>query len=158
MSLKNATVVVLGGSSGIGLATAKAAREEGAAVIVTGRSSDRLDAARQELGPDTRTVALDVADEEGTRRFFRDLDGLDHLFTTAGALVGDSHLQPESAVMRPALETRFWGALFAAKYAAPKVRAGGSITFMSGTASLRPIQGGAVATASSLPNAWRRYM
>jgi NAD(P)-dependent dehydrogenase (short-subunit alcohol dehydrogenase family) len=148
MSLKNATVVILGGSSGMGLATAKAAQAEGANVIVTGRSTTRLNGARAELGTAARTVPLDVADEEGTRRLFEGLDGVDHLFMTAGALVSDVRLQPEADALRPAMETRFWGALYAAKYAGPKMRPGGSMTFMSGTASLRPIQGGAVATAS----------
>ena len=148
MFLRGATVVILGGSSGIGLATAKAARAEGATLIVTGRSMERLKAAQIELGTDARTVPLDVNDEGGTRSFFGELDRLDHLFITAGALVDDSHLQPETDAMRPAIETRFWGALYAAKYAAPKMRGDASITFMSGTAALRPIQGGAVATAS----------
>jgi NAD(P)-dependent dehydrogenase (short-subunit alcohol dehydrogenase family) len=148
MSLSNAVVIILGGSSGIGLATAKAARDEGAKVIVTGRSIERLDAARAALGPGARAIALDVTDEAGTRAFFGGLDALDHVFITAGALVGDAHLEPATEVLRPAIDTRFWGALYAAKYAAPKIRGGGSITFMSGTAALRPIQGGAVATAS----------
>ena len=117
MSLSNAVVIVLGGSSGIGLATAKAARDEGAKVIVTGRSIERLDAARAALGPGARAIALDVTDEAGTHAFFGSLDALDHLFITAGALVGDAHLEPATEVLRPAIDTRFWGALYAAKYA-----------------------------------------
>src|SRR5947208_16830599 len=66
MFLRGATVVILGGSSGIGLATAKAARAEGATLIVTGRSMERLKAAQIELGTDARTVPLDVNDEGGT--------------------------------------------------------------------------------------------
>jgi NAD(P)-dependent dehydrogenase (short-subunit alcohol dehydrogenase family) len=148
MSLKNATVVILGGSSGIGLATAKAARTEGAQVIITGRSAQRLQTARAELGDAVRTVALDVADENGTRAFFQELDHLDHVFITAGTLVKDSRLAPESATLRPAMDTRFWGALYAAKYAAPKMNRSGSITFMSGTAARKPLDGASVASAS----------
>jgi NAD(P)-dependent dehydrogenase (short-subunit alcohol dehydrogenase family) len=148
MSLKNATVVVLGGSSGIGLATAKAAQAEGARVIIAGRSKERLERAGAELGPTARTVPLDVNDERGTAEFFAGLDVLDHLFTTAGAFIGDAGLLPDTAALRPALDTRFWGALYAAKHAAPRMRRDGSITFMSGIAALRPIQAGAVATAS----------
>src|SRR5215470_961107 len=148
MSLKNATVVILGGSSGIGLATAKAARAEGAQVIITGRSADKLQAARTELDHVVRTVSLDVADEAGTRAFFQELDHLDHLFITAGTLVNDRRLAPESEALRPAMDTRFWGALYAAKYGAPKIRSGGSITFMSGTAGQRPLDGASVASAS----------
>jgi len=148
MSLKNATVVILGGSSGIGLATAKAARAEGAQVIITGRSAQRLQTARAELGDAVRTVALDVADEAGTRSFFQGLDHLDHVFITAGTLIKDSRLTPESATLQPAMDTRFWGALYAAKYAAPKMSGSGSITFMSGTAATRPLGGMSVASAS----------
>lgn len=148
MTLKDSTVVILGGSSGIGLATAKAARAEGAQVIITGRSADKLQTARAELGTAVRTVVLDVADEAGTRAFFQELDHLDHLFITAGTLVNDVRLAPDSAALRPAMDTRFWGALYAAKYSAPKIRAGGSITFMSGTAGQRPLDGASVASAS----------
>lgn len=148
ISLKDATIVVLGGSSGIGLATAKAAQAEGAQVIVTGRSQDRLQKAQTELGSAARTVKLDVADEAGTRSLIQELPHLDHLFITAGTLVPDRRLAPESATLRPAMDTRFLGALYAAKYSAPKIRSGGSITFMSGTAARRPLPGASVATAS----------
>lgn len=147
LSLKNTTVVVLGGSSGIGLATAQAAQAEGAQVLITGRSAERLQAAQTALGGKARTAQLDVADEAGTRAFFQELT-LDHLFITAGTLVKDNHLEPESAVLRPAMDTRFLGALYAAKYSAPKIRSGGSMTFMSGTAARRPLEGASVATAS----------
>ncbi len=148
MSLKNATVVILGGSSGIGLATAKAARAEGAQVIITGRSAKRLQTARADLGDAVRMVVLDVADETGTRIFFQELDHLDHVFITAGTLVKDSRLAPDSATLRPAMDTRFWGALYAAKYGALKMNGSGSIVFMSGTAGQRPLDGASVASAS----------
>jgi NAD(P)-dependent dehydrogenase (short-subunit alcohol dehydrogenase family) len=147
-SLADKTVVILGGSSGIGLATAKAAQAEGARVIVTGRSRDRLQAAQTELGSGARTVALDVADEAGTRALFQELDRLDHIFITAGSIAFDARLAPDSAALRPALDTRFWGAFNAAKYGAAKMKAGASITFMSGTAGRRPLPGAAVTTAS----------
>lgn len=148
MSLKNATVVILGGSSGIGLATAKAARAEGAQVLITGRSAQRLQTARADLGGTVRTVVLDVADETGTRTFFQELHHLDHVFITAGTLVKDSRLAPDSAALRPAMDTRFWGALYAAKYGALKMNGSGSIVFMSGTAGQRPLDGASVASAS----------
>jgi len=148
MSLAHRTVVILGGSSGIGLATAKAAKAEGARVVVTGRSADRLKSAQALLGAEARTVALDVADEAGTRALFEELDRVDHVFITAGIVVLDSGLAPDSTSLRPALDTRFWGAFAAAKYGAAKMRGGGSITFMSGTTARRPLKGAAVATAS----------
>ena len=148
MTLKNSLVVILGGSTGIGLATAKAAKAEGAQVIVTGRSTEKLQRAQAEFGSDARTVVLDVADEEGTRSFFQGLARVDHVFITAGTLIADKKLAPDSDTLRPAMDTRFWGALYAAKYAAPKIATGGSITFMSGVAAWRPLEGAAVVSAS----------
>ena len=148
MSMHNATVIILGGSSGIGLATAQAAQAEGAKVVITGRDAARLENARVALGGNADARLLDAADEAGTRDLFAGLPAIDHVFITAGQLVLDSKLAPDTASLRPALDTRVWGALYAAKYAAPKIRPGGSITFMSGTASRRPLPGASVATAS----------
>ena len=146
-SLRDTTVVVVGGSSGIGLATAKAALAEGARVSITGRSPERIREAERALGSPARAVALDAADEAGMRSFFGDLDAVDHVFCTVGELVQDTRLEPETAVMRPAMDTRFLSALYCAKFAAPKMRAG-SITFMSGTGARRPLAGAAVGMAS----------
>jgi NAD(P)-dependent dehydrogenase (short-subunit alcohol dehydrogenase family) len=147
-SLTQKTIVILGGTSGIGLATAKAAQSEGARLVVTGRSRERLEAAQSELGSGARAVALDVADEGGTRVLFQELDRVDHIFITAGSVALDVQLAPDSASLRPALDVRFWGAFYAAKYGSAKMNAGGSITFMSGTTARRPLRGAAVATAS----------
>ena len=148
MSLINKMVVILGGSSGMGLATAKAAQAEGARVVITGRSPERLQAARTILGDEVKTVALDIGDEMGTRALFSVLDSVDHVFITAGTVLFDPKLAPDAKSIRPALDTRFWGAFNAAKFAAAKMNAGGSITFMSGTAAIRPIRGASVTTAS----------
>src|SRR5271168_5069503 len=110
MTLANKTIVILGGSSGIGLATAKAAKAEGARVIITGRSSERLRAAHNELGAGVKTAALDVLDEAGTRTLFAELEQVDHVFITAGSIVFDPKLAGDPAATRPALDTRFWGA------------------------------------------------
>jgi NAD(P)-dependent dehydrogenase (short-subunit alcohol dehydrogenase family) len=147
-SLMNSTVVILGGSSGIGLATAKAAQAEGAHVTIVGRSAVRLQAAKAELGSDVKAVALDVGDEDGMSRFFSELGHVDHVFITAGTILFDPKLTVDAASIRPAIDNRFWGAFHAAKFAAAKMSAGGSIIFMSGAAAIRPIRGASVGTAS----------
>src|SRR5262249_50842102 len=82
--LQGQTVVVIGGSAGIGLETARRARAEGAAVILTGRNPERLQRAAKELGA-VRTAAFDAADGAALERFFRELPTpIDHVMVTAG--------------------------------------------------------------------------
>ena len=148
MTLENQMVVVLGGSSGMGLATAKAAKAEGARVVVTGRTSQKLRVAEAELGKGARVIALDISDEAGTRKLFEGLDRVDHIFITGAAVGFGLGLSAESAALRPSMDTRFWGSLYAAKYGGSKMTSGGSITFMSGTSVLKPIPGASVGSAS----------
>ncbi|HEY5019100.1 MAG TPA: SDR family NAD(P)-dependent oxidoreductase, partial [Streptosporangiaceae bacterium] len=82
--LAGQTVVLIGGSSGIGLETARRARAEGADVILTGRNQDRLKQAALELGA-KRTAAFDANDAASVKRFFQDLPApIDHVMITAG--------------------------------------------------------------------------
>lgn len=147
-SLANQTVVVLGGTSGIGLATAKAAQADGARVIVTGRSPDKLRAAQAELGAAVRAVALDIADESGTRALFAEMDRVDHIFVVGASVTLSAGINGDTEKLRPALDTRFWGSLYAAKYGAPKMKGAGSITFTSGTSAMKPRPGASVGSAS----------
>ncbi len=147
-TLNGKTVVVLGGSSGIGLATAVAAQAEGAEVLITGRDAERLAHARGVLGDKIRVGQFDAAHEKPTRDFFESIPHIDHIFSTVGTLVHDAKLAPSRAELRPAMGVRFWAALYACKYGAPRIRSGGSLVFMSGTAARRPLAGAAVASAS----------
>jgi len=148
MSLESKVVVVLGGSSGMGLATAKAAASEGARVVITGRSQEKLTAANAQLPAGSQSAALDVADEAGTRSLFEQLGHIDHLFITAASVTRGTNLTADTAALRPALDTRFWGSLYAAKYGAAQMKNGGSITFMSGTSAWKPTGGSPVGAAS----------
>ena len=147
-ALKGSTVVVIGGSSGIGLATAAAALEAGAEVVITGRSEQRLEAAAASLGSRVRAVGVDSADEGGTKALFDSLPEVHHIFVSAGA-VGPGPLTATTDQLRPLLDTRVWGSVFAAKYGAPRIAEGGSITFCSGVSALRPRPGGSGVSAAS---------
>ncbi len=148
MSLKNQTVVVIGGSSGLGLATAKAAADEGAHVVITGRSRERLQSARAEIGHEVRAESIDANDEAATRRLFEDLRSVNHVFVSAATVTFAAGLTSETSALHPAMDTRFWGSLYAAKYASPKMPPDGSITFTSGISAWRPRPGASVGSAS----------
>jgi NAD(P)-dependent dehydrogenase (short-subunit alcohol dehydrogenase family) len=82
------------------------------------------------------------------RDFFAARDGIDHIFITAGNPAHAPRLELATSLLRRAMDTRFMGALYAVKYGAPKMRATGSIVFMSGSTSTTPLPGEPVVTAS----------
>jgi NAD(P)-dependent dehydrogenase (short-subunit alcohol dehydrogenase family) len=142
MPLHGTRVVVLGGTAGIGLATARAAAELGAAVIVASRRKTSVEQALRTLPADAVGRVLDLRDEAATAAFFADVGAFDHLVVTAGESLfvgplGDADL----AAARAFFETRYWGAVTAVKHAPPLVRPGGSITLTSGATTVRPAPG-----------------
>jgi NAD(P)-dependent dehydrogenase (short-subunit alcohol dehydrogenase family) len=139
MELDSQKIVVLGGTSGIGLATAQLAAAQGATVVVASSSPERLDAALADLPASAEGYALDVRREEEIRDLFERVGRFDHLIYTAGdslplGPIADTDLE----TARRALEIRFWGAYTAVKHAAPRLHRRGSIVLTSGSASARP--------------------
>ena len=132
------TVVVIGGSAGIGFETARRARAEGAGVILTGRNPERLQRAASEL--DARsTASFDAADPDSLERFFRDLPTpIDHVMVTAGRPHYGRLLDMDLAEARRALDEHLVMVLLVARNAAAKVRPGGTLLFMGGTGARRP--------------------
>ena len=147
-SLKDACVVVIGGSSGIGLATAKMAHEAGARIVIAGRDKDRLSAAQQEIGPDTQGFAVDVADEAAVKNLFASLDKVDHVATLAGTHVNGPIVDVDTETLSGPVGNRFWGPVYICKYAAPKM-SGGSITLCTGAGVARPRPGGGIVMAAA---------
>lgn len=145
ISLKQSRVVVAGGTSGIGFAVADAAARAGAEVIIASSRPERVAAALERLPHGVRGESLDFTDEEQVRAFFARVGTLDHFVYTAGESL---LLQPLAELRiddaQRAFEVRYWGALKSVKYAAPLIRAGGSITLTSGVASSRPLPGWAI--------------
>ncbi len=141
MSLQGKTVVVIGGSSGIGLTTARALVDAGARVIISSRSEEKLKEAKNAIRGEVDAYPLDVTREEDLKRFFENVDAFDHLVFTAVKGANGLFLEMDTATARGVFETKFWGQYCAAKYAAPKLREGGSITLFSGVASQKPIVG-----------------
>jgi NAD(P)-dependent dehydrogenase (short-subunit alcohol dehydrogenase family) len=139
--LNGQTVVVIGGSAGIGLETARRARSEGARVILTGRNPERLQRAASELEA-LSTAAFDAADAAALGRFFRDLPTpIDHLMLTAGRPHYGRLLDMDVAETRRNLGEHLELAIQVARHSAGKVRPGGTLIFMGGTGARRPAIG-----------------
>jgi NAD(P)-dependent dehydrogenase (short-subunit alcohol dehydrogenase family) len=132
------TVVVIGGSAGIGLETARLARAEGAKVILTGRNSEPLQRAASELGARS-TAAFDATDPASLEGFFRDLPApIDHVMVTAGRPSYGRLLEMDFEQARRALDGHLLLTLQVARNAVHKVRPGGTLLFMGGTGGRRP--------------------
>ncbi|MFI6829923.1 SDR family oxidoreductase [Kribbella sp. NPDC050241] len=138
--LDGQTVVVIGGSLGIGFETARLARAEGASVIITARSPERLQQAGKELGADV--AAFDATDFDQLETFFGDLPTpIDHVLVTGPGpyygLVADMDFD----AVRRDLEAHLLLPMHVARHAATRVRPGGSLLFMGGTGGRRTAPG-----------------
>jgi len=143
--LAGQTVVVIGGSSGMGLETARRAREEGAEVILTGRNAEPLKQAAAQVGA-RDTVAFDVTDSAALDQFFAGLTGpIDHLYMTAGGPYYAPLADLEFDRALRALDAHLLVPLRIGQHAVGHVRPGGSLLFMSGTGARRPAKGQATA-------------
>jgi NAD(P)-dependent dehydrogenase (short-subunit alcohol dehydrogenase family) len=131
------TVVVIGGSAGIGLETARRARTESADVILVGRNPDRLKRAAVDVGA-SRTAAFDANDSAALQSFFAELPGpIDHVMVTAGGPSYRPLLEMELAEVREAISGHVVTYLDVARNAAGKMKPGGSLVFMGGTGGRR---------------------
>lgn len=148
MSLTSKRVVLLGGTSGIGLATAIAASAAGAEVVVVSSRQSSVDSALAQLPDTARGHAVDLSDHDALRAFFGGVGPFDHLVYTAGENLTFMPLADYDAdAARAFFHLRYFTALEAARAAQPLLREGGSIVFTSGTAGLRPGPGMMVAAA-----------
>jgi NAD(P)-dependent dehydrogenase (short-subunit alcohol dehydrogenase family) len=144
-------LVIVGGSSGIGLETARLALAEGAAVTIAGRSEERLRKAVQILGGSAkiRSVVADVTNEASIQALFECGPRVDHVFLPAGELQPGSIdvLSADANTLRATLESRLLGIAYVVRNARPKMTAG-SFVLMSGLYAHRPGRGGAFAAAA----------
>jgi NAD(P)-dependent dehydrogenase (short-subunit alcohol dehydrogenase family) len=144
MTLNGKRIVVLGGSSGIGLATAQAAAREGASVVIVSSSQARVDEAVAKL-PGAEGHAVDLTDAAAVEALFVRVGAFDHLVFTAGeTLQLGSLATTDLTTARRFFDLRYWGAYLAAKHGSGNIRPGGSIVFTSGLAGQRPHAGWAL--------------
>jgi NADP-dependent 3-hydroxy acid dehydrogenase YdfG len=142
------TVVVIGGSAGIGFETARRARAEGAKVILTGRNAQRLQQAASEVDA-LSTAAFDASDPVAVDQFFRDLPAIDHVMVTAGRPYYGRLADMDFAKVPGLIGEHLLLALYVARSAANKVRPGGTLIFMGGTGGRRPAIGMSIAGAGT---------
>jgi NAD(P)-dependent dehydrogenase (short-subunit alcohol dehydrogenase family) len=133
--LDNSVVVVIGGSSGVGEAVARAALGRGASVVIGGRSPEGLESAKSRLGGDVRALTVDIKQRETIERFFEQIGPLDHLVITAGEEIEGTIRDIDPDSLRPTVESRFWGPLYAVKAALPGLSETGSVTLTSGASA-----------------------
>jgi NAD(P)-dependent dehydrogenase (short-subunit alcohol dehydrogenase family) len=135
-SLKNQRVLVVGGSSGIGLAVATQAHAEGAAVTIISRSQAKLDQAAAGIGADIGTVALDTADNHAIERFFAGATPWDHIVISAAQTQSGPIRKLSLEEAQKSMDSKFWGAYRVARAARFSERA--TLTFVSGVLATRP--------------------
>jgi NAD(P)-dependent dehydrogenase (short-subunit alcohol dehydrogenase family) len=148
MTLQNQRIVVLGGTSGLGSATAQAAAQDGAALVVVSSRQESVDRAKNALPAGTEGFVCDLSDENKIKALFERIGSFDHLVYTAGEnlrlnMLGGTSLDDA----RQFFNIRYWGAFAAVKYAAASIRRGGSIVLTSGAAGARPHKGWTVAAS-----------
>jgi NAD(P)-dependent dehydrogenase (short-subunit alcohol dehydrogenase family) len=143
--LENQTVVVIGGSSGMGLAVAAKSVQSGARVVIASRSQEKLKAAAATIGGDVHWQVVDTTDETSVADLFERLGTVDHLVIPGSSVKTGSLREMPLADGLYTMQSKFWGPYLCAKYA--RITPEGSITLFSGILSRRPGQNDAVLAA-----------
>lgn len=148
-NLKSKNVIIIGGSSGIGLSVARLSYEQGANVVLTSRSLTKAEEIAASIGAGVKGLALEVDDETAVYAFFKKVDKIDHIYIAAGGtsqgVLTDGNLTDHLA----GFHTRVHGSLRIVRAAVDKIPAGGSITFTGGISTDRPIAGAWVSGLST---------
>jgi NAD(P)-dependent dehydrogenase (short-subunit alcohol dehydrogenase family) len=145
MQLTDQKVVIVGGSSGIGFATAELAKREGAEVIIASHNPERLETAAKSL--DVAAIAADVTSDDSIAELFRLCGPVDHVVVTAAQLRTGPFKTVKMEDVRTTMEGKFWGAWRVAREA--QIRPGGSLTLVSGYLSIRPRPNSAIVGAAN---------
>lgn len=145
--MQDQRIVIIGGSSGIGLEVARQAIALGAQVLIGGRDPQRLQQAARSLGANASTRGVDTADKASIAAFFSDIGPFDHLFTPGASYRYGRIDQIDDETAESPFQVKFWGQYYAVKHALPHLSKAGSIVLMSGAAGARPLPGAATYAA-----------
>jgi NAD(P)-dependent dehydrogenase (short-subunit alcohol dehydrogenase family) len=150
MDITGNTIIVVGGSSGMGFGVAQAALAKGAEVIIVGRSLERLVQAAEDLAgaEHVRSIAADVTSEDEVRRLFETAGNFDHLFVSAASNLAYQPIRDfDLEAARKTIDAKLVAALLLSKYAARQINEHGSIIFTAGIAAERPMPTAALVAA-----------
>ncbi|WFU79041.1 SDR family oxidoreductase [Bradyrhizobium sp. CIAT3101] len=145
MTLAGKKIVVIGGSSGIGLATAELAKSQGADVVIASRSAAKLDPVAERLK--VTAIPTDVTSDQSVAELFKRIGAVDHVVLTAAQLRTGPFKTVAMEDVRATMEGKFWGAWRVAREAA--IRPGGSLTLVTGFLSVRPRPNSAIVSAAN---------
>ena len=143
--------MIVGGTSGMGFATAEHLRAEGARLAIVGRTAEKAEGAGRALGPEVVVGALDAGDFEALQDFCAQFEAIDHVVSFAGLQPAAPVGEADHELFASAFDARVWAARNCCAAAAPRMPQDGSFTFCSGLSAFRPRAGrspGAVATAA----------
>lgn len=142
IDLSGQRLLVIGGSSGIGFATAGLAAELGASVTIASRSADKVAAAAASIGSQVEGRTLDLTDDAAVVAFFAEAEAFDHVIVTGSqvSMAAVRDLAPADAYA--AMDSKFWGFYRVAR--AAKIKPGGSLSVVSGFLARRPAAGRAL--------------
>lgn len=140
-NLKDKTIIIIGGSSGIGLAVANMAYMSGANVSITSRDLNKAISVAISVGSTVKGLALDVDDEQAVNDFFKSYTNIDHIYITAGSTKLGSVTEGILEENMGAFNTRLLGSLRVVRAVSNKIATSGSITFTGGVSTDRPISG-----------------
>jgi NAD(P)-dependent dehydrogenase (short-subunit alcohol dehydrogenase family) len=136
MELTGQRVIIMGGSSGIGYATARMLVEAGADVTITGRSADKIEAAVAQLGEHAHGSVVDATSVPQLQAFFREQGSFDHLVITVSGAAGAGDFRTLNlGDLRHGFEAKFWPQVAIAQSSLETLRSDGSITFIGASSS-----------------------
>lgn len=134
----NKTILIVGGATGIGRATAQMAADHGAKVLLASRSAEKLAKAASEIGKGSEVMPVDMTDEAAVKSWAANLPSIDYLVISASSATHGPFATAETAPLRQMFDAKFFGPYVTAREVLPKINDGGSVMLFSGVLSRRP--------------------
>ncbi len=153
--LSGKKVVIIGASSGIGLAVAKMAAKSDASVVISSRTQDKLNRVANSIEGNVKAIAANILDENSVDALFKQVGRFDHLVVTAVAdenSLRSSLADIDTETAKRGME-KFWGSFFAARAGIKNISQDGSITLTSSVSILKPSKTGGVSVMSAASGA-----